>query len=265
MKKFIDIEESKEIQLSILRAVHVFCISNGIKYSLGYGSLLGAIRHKGFIPWDDDIDIIMKREDYNRFILLFHDDKGIIKLHSLDNDNKHKLPYVKIEDSRTILEENTHASTIGVAIDLFPYDDVGNTEEEAVAFLNRIKWVKTLFRAKLLKLTKRNGFMKKIAISLLKALLLFVPLRYLAERVSMRAQSQIGNKYLADAVASEGPVGIIQRSCLEDVALVSFENEFFYAMNNYDSYLTSVYGDYLKLPPFEKRQSPHSIKKVYWR
>ena len=67
----IDLEEKKKIQLEILDSIHSFCLHNDIKYSLGYGSLLGAVRHGGFIPWDDDIDIIMLRDDYTRFESLF--------------------------------------------------------------------------------------------------------------------------------------------------------------------------------------------------
>ncbi len=69
--KEIGTEESKEIQIGIMKFIHDFCVKNNIRYSLAYGSAIGAIRHKGFIPWDDDIDIMLLREDYNRFITLF--------------------------------------------------------------------------------------------------------------------------------------------------------------------------------------------------
>lgn len=79
MKPIADVNEMRKIQMDILLFVHQFCIDNHIQYSLAWGTMLGAIRHKGYIPWDDDIDIMMTRPEYDRFCKLFHDGRSILR------------------------------------------------------------------------------------------------------------------------------------------------------------------------------------------
>ena len=93
--RLISFEEHKKIQLSILRDIDVFCQKNQIKYFLAFGTLLGAIRHKGFIPWDDDIDIAMPRPDYNKFILSFNGMVDNLKVLAPEIDLDYYAPYAK--------------------------------------------------------------------------------------------------------------------------------------------------------------------------
>ena len=79
MKKIDDIQELRQIQMGILDEVHRFCEAHGLRYFLSSGTLIGAVRHKGYIPWDDDIDIYMPREDYETFLNTYHDEKGIYR------------------------------------------------------------------------------------------------------------------------------------------------------------------------------------------
>lgn len=116
--KEIDVDELKHIQLDMLKDVHAFCVNNNIKYSLAYGTLLGAVRHRGYIPWDDDIDIMMLREDYNRFVHSY--DNDIYRIEDLSTDPDYELPYAKVEDVRTVMKEFVNgSSSSGVYIDIF--------------------------------------------------------------------------------------------------------------------------------------------------
>lgn len=125
-----DIEEIKKIQLEILKYVDQFCSQNNIKYALGYGTLIGAVRHKGFIPWDDDIDIIMRRNDYNRFIELFSKETGRYKVWSHNLQTDYPIPYAKVTDEKTLkLEGTNYYVERGVDIDVFPLDDLPNDEK----------------------------------------------------------------------------------------------------------------------------------------
>lgn len=90
----IDFADIKQLALNILKDVAEFCDHHDIKYALAYGTMLGAVRHKGFIPWDDDIDIMMPREDYNRFIQLYNDSNSRYKVFSIETDNTLSLIHI---------------------------------------------------------------------------------------------------------------------------------------------------------------------------
>ena len=124
--KEININELKIIQLDITEHFHNFCNKNKIKYSLACGSLIGAIRHNGYIPWDDDIDIYVERKDYDKLIELFPNIlDGKYEFICIERNKIWNIPYGKIFDNRTIVEENTNDwLPIGVNIDIFPIDKV---------------------------------------------------------------------------------------------------------------------------------------------
>ena len=130
MNKEITDKELKKIQTEILKYVHDYCLKNNIKYWLDSGTLLGAIRHKGYIPWDDDIDIGMARDDYNKFLENFNNTQSKYKCYSIENNNKFCYPYAKILDTSTILyEPDEKGIKLCVYIDLFPYDNAPNDEK----------------------------------------------------------------------------------------------------------------------------------------
>ena len=264
----IDVNESKQIQINILSFVDSFCREKGIRYSLYGGTLIGAIRHKGFIPWDDDIDIIMPREDYRRLIKEFQDNRDIYKLHSLENDSEYECPYAKIEDSRTVLKEKSTTRNLGIAIDVFPCDFVGNNKEDAIKFVKRREIIRLLYLAKLVIPSQRNNFYKRVLINILKIVLFGVNIRFFAKLRSKWAQSiSKGTKYSADVVLASnyGIKEIIPTALFDSLIDVNFENKSFMAFEDYDVYLRSVFGDYMKLPPEDKRVSPHTINTMYWK
>lgn len=150
--RLISFEEHKKIQLSILRDIDVFCQKNQIKYFLAFGTLLGAIRHKGFIPWDDDIDIAMPRPDYNKFILSFNGMVDNLKVLAPEIDLDYYAPYANVYDTRTVLEEKgtSHLKfEIGVKIDVFPIDGVPTNKivycfvSSIMRFYNQILFIKS--------------------------------------------------------------------------------------------------------------------------
>ena len=119
----IPLEELKSRQLEILTRIDKFCTEHNIQYSLAFGTLLGAIRHKGYIPWDDDIDIMMLRSDYNRFISLFYDEQ--LRVLSIENESRYILPFAKVVDNNSILiEQSTMELPLGIYVDIFPVDNI---------------------------------------------------------------------------------------------------------------------------------------------
>ena len=126
--KEIGLKELRDLQLDILQNVHDFCVAHGIHYSLAYGTLLGAIRHKGYIPWDDDIDIAMLRPDYEKFMREYKDEVYRFCECRLDKDIH--IGFGKVEDTRTIIIEAGNTKNLGVTIDVFPIDDLCDSYEE---------------------------------------------------------------------------------------------------------------------------------------
>ena len=118
--KEIKNDELRTIQLDILQNVHDFCMKHDIKYTLAYGTLLGAVRHGGYIPWDDDIDIAMLRPDYERFMQEYKND--IYKFTECRLDKDVHIGFGKVEDTRTIVIEGGNTKNLGVSIDVFPID-----------------------------------------------------------------------------------------------------------------------------------------------
>ena len=122
MKK-LSLQEIREVEVELLNYFDLFCKNNGINYFLSNGTLLGAIKYSGFIPWDDDIDVLVPRKDYNRLISLFRDSDHI-KLFSFERNNNFYFPFSKLCDISTIKEEDNtnNGVTLGVDIDIFPLD-----------------------------------------------------------------------------------------------------------------------------------------------
>ena len=143
--KELTIEEHKKLALDILVNVADFCDKNGIRYFLAYGTLIGAIRHKGYIPWDDDIDIMMPRSDYDRFLKIYSDKNGRYKVAS-PMDKNTKLAYAKVIDTKTVkIEGGVKYSGKNdwscVDIDVFPLEGQPTDENEFVKYMKKRRFL----------------------------------------------------------------------------------------------------------------------------
>lgn len=265
--KAISVEESKKIQLDILQSVHDFCKRSNISYSISGGTLIGAIRHRGFIPWDDDIDIALTRAEYEKFISSYKDETGIYKLHCLENDPNYCYPYAKVEDTRTFLDEDVAGPKMGIAIDIFPVEDMLHSREESEKLMKRMINYQMLYKAKLIKPSVRNSFAKRCGIYILKMLLFPVSLRYLAQKLSEKAKQygKPSSTFIGCSVSGYGIKEIIHRWVFDEFVELPFEDRSFSAFSHYHEYLKSLYGDYMQLPPEDKRHSPHTLKGIYWK
>ncbi len=268
MKKEIGTEEFKRISLDILIAVHEFCEENNIKYSLACGTLIGAVRHKGFIPWDDDVDIYMIRDDYNQFISSFPNIyKEKYAILCMENNPEWHYSFAKVHDIRTIqIEENLFPiKNMGVAIDVFPIDNAPDNDFEWKKYERRRKILRDIYSVK--ELGWRNGrkLWKNIFAILCSTLLRPVKYRKLAEMLNSYAQkyNNIETKYYAENCVGR-PNNRFPKEDFSNCIDLLFENHKFMAMQNYNDYLTRFYGDYMTLPPLEKRRT-HYRTISYWK
>ena len=264
--KEIDNAQLKEIQLCILKNVHNFCTKNSIKYTIAYGTLLGAIRHHGFIPWDNDIDISMLREDYELFVKTYQDE--IFKLYELRTDPQCDIPYAKVYDSRTILKEHSGLNIIGVNIDVFPIDGLNDRLEQSLKIYRSFNLLKILRILKGRKSVPSTSWWWKILLSFAHFCLWVITSRKLCEIISEKAKrvNKGGSKYVGLLTGnSTTDKNIMPRDFFTKVHLMHFEDGVFYGIDNYDEYLRHAYGDYMIFPPKELQTVPHVADEIYWK
>ncbi|MFQ9516381.1 MAG: phosphorylcholine transferase LicD [Eubacterium sp.] len=266
MKEIME-KELRQIQVDILKYIDQICKENDIQYSIAYGTLIGAVRHKGYIPWDDDIDIVLLRTEYEKLLdILYKKNDGYRVLSP--RDKKYYFSYAKLSDERTMLIEKNWKKIegMGVNIDIFPLDGwpTDNREayfKEAMQLRSNIESCMTdiwYYHPKkymrVIKYLVRYGKVKKIK----KKESDYHKTR-LKEFLEQYDENQEYVGYIPDM-----PFALFPREMFQNYTDMKFENETFRAVKDYDTFLKPVYGDYMQLPPEEKRVSNHDFK-AYWR
>lgn len=259
----------------ILAWFHGLCESCGLRYYIIGGTLLGAVRHGGFIPWDDDIDVGMPRRDYDKLKELYNLKKqGKYVIEFPDKANK-EYPYLfaKVYDtSTTLVEKGRYKIKRGIYIDIFPLDGVGNTMEEALANyppLKRAFLLDTMISCDFL---KRRSFAKNAAVLVGRIISpLFIRRRKLMAKIDRlcRRCDFDESKIVSNLVGGSLEKGFIPIECFGTPTLIDFESIKVYGLQDPNAYLSSVYGDYMKLPSEEKRISLHDnvlldLERGYW-
>ena len=262
--KELSLEEIKKVQLNILKQVAEFCCERGINYSLYGGTLLGAIRHKGYIPWDDDIDISMPRPDYNKFLNDFHliKDKNL-KVHARELNKEYIYPFCKVSDERTLLKEYSDINyVLGINIDIFPIDGLPANYKECRKLMLKSSISRNFLELKQTKITKNRIWYKNSILFFSKILLYGIPSKIFLntiERQTRKYKFQ-NSSFVGNIVWGYGIKERCNKSVYSDYVLVDFENNKLKAMKGYDEYLTNVFGNYMQLPPIEKQVIHHNFK-----
>lgn len=258
------LHDVQKIELEILEVVHKVCIENHLRYSLAYGTLIGAIRHKGFIPWDDDIDICMPREDYERFLEVWP--KYNFENYLLQNkftDSDFTQSFTKIRKEHTIFlqpgEEKCQYHK-GIFIDIFPGDRVPASKiKRKIQFINIA--VSLLYTR-----GHKSGSQNRI-ISLTEDILLKRPKEKFAEyavEADRRVQRYNGKSNLEYVFAStiSSAKNYYPSDIFEHLILAEFEGKQFYIYRDYDKCLRVEYGDYMQLPPENERTWKHTPQMI---
>lgn len=254
--------ELKTKLLDMFKWFHDFCIEKQITYYALGGTLLGAVRHKGFIPWDDDIDVGLPRNDYNRLIKEMKNVQGKYILETPEQcGDGFVYSYCKLYDTETTLIENTRYRTKrGIFLDIFPLDGIGNTEEESLQNFRVIEQKQNLINTKICALRKERKLYKNIAILLGRCIPSWIfdwrhEVKVVNELCASRAFDEY--KFCGNLMGNWHEKEIARHEWFGTPILLNFEDAQILAPCNYDKYLTQVYGDYMTPPPIEKQKTHH--------
>lgn len=260
----------KQLLVATLDIIDDFCRKNNISYYLLGGTLIGAVRHKGFIPWDDDIDICMLRNDYNRFIHEFSDSSGRYELLAFENDENWYLPTAKVIDTNTFLSEDVPgAKDIGLFVDIFPIDNCPGEYNTSCKFANSLNIYRQMLTYKNLGYSKNRYRVKNAILRVLHGVLKPVSKKWLVEQITCKASKYCDGddncKFVGEL--TNMPYGcreIYEKEWFKQTVELEFEGRKYWAPVGYHNVLTMCFGDYMKLPPAEQQISHHE-NKVYWK
>ncbi len=261
----LTLEELKATEMRIMDYVDAFCRENGINYSLDGGTLLGAVRHKGFIPWDDDIDILMTRDEYNRFTEKWKSISNHPFVFSNEEiGNSYGYPFGKVHDPQTVTFVGPIERT-GVFIDVFPIDKV----VDRIDFETRRKTILELHKkrgAAFDWLQVKNGgsmFRKRVKTFFNRPHKDFYQYASMINDIA-KSKNSISASWCYDLVSPVSAKSLTPAKTFDAYRDIPFEDRTYRAMADYDTYLTCLYGDYMTPPPPEKRVTHHGFK-AYWK
>lgn len=271
--KPLELEEIKKIELNILIEFSNYCKENDLKYYLAYGTLLGAIRHNGFIPWDDDIDVIMPRPDYEKFVELtgYNSIKKNLETRLYKNClHPNIYPFAKIIDTNTIVYEKgkTKKNISGLWIDIFPLDGYPSDKKIVENHFNtymKLRHLQDLATTNPFYI-KQNIIKKILKTLLISPIVKLKGIKNICKKIDENAKLYSYKDYnlVADFTWGDNLTSFIDKNELEPSVDVYFEGYKMRAPKAWNEYLTRLYGNYMKLPPEEDR-IPHGFKayKIY--
>jgi len=258
-EKRISLEEKKVIQLEMLKEIDTFCRRNGLRYSLAFGTLLGAVRHKGFIPWDDDVDIMMPLPDMLCFKTQFHSET--MKYCDVDTVKHYDYPFSRIAHNGTYNKKGLIYRDYGICIDTYPIVSLPSEGDLQNCYFNEAALVQK----------ERERF-----ILWQRRIIRYLPIISIPgyDTIQKRYRDQLINNSLpygstSSYYAVAGPLSIRNRTMYDrdifrQLIDLKFENHSFLCIKEYDYFLSLMYGDYMTPPP-ENQRHPYHGERYYWR
>lgn len=246
-------EEIKEIELGVMDYIHNLCEKENINYSLAYGTLLGAVRHKGYIPWDDDVDISLKRDEYDKlYQAVLRDNDPIYKVASWENDARYPYPFYRVYDARTVYENNYIENDIdlGICVDVFPFDDYADVNKEMV----KLDTYRRLSVYTLYGIHSKNAGLKNIVRYLLVLVFRLTRVKTWNKKMNLLSMQANDNDSIDYLMENKRTSTKFEKTLLDKVMDSPFEDRIYKVPEASHQILSAIYGDdFMEIPPVEKR------------
>ena len=246
-------EEIKEIELGVMDYIHNLCQKENINYSLAYGTLLGAVRHKGYIPWDDDVDISLKRDEYDKlYQAVLRDNDPIYKVASWENDSRYPYPFYRVYDARTVYENNYIENDIdlGICVDVFPFDYYADVNKEMV----KLDTYRRLSVYTLYGIHSKNAGLKNIIRYLLVLVFRLTRVKTWNKKMNLLSLQANDNDSIDYLMENKRTSTKFEKTLLDKVMDSPFEDRTYKIPEASHQILSAIYGDdFMEIPPVEKR------------
>ena len=263
-----------QVDLDIVKEVIAICKRHGFSYFMLGGTMLGAVRHKGFVPWDDDIDLGIPRKDYDRFLEVAPKELSAhLKLVNYHNDPEYHYYITRILDTNTKVEEERIGSNnrfTNASIDIFPIDGTPNK-----GFLRKIYFFRVLYHRALMSLCYKDSIDRKRPRGATEKTLLWVMERLPIEKMTtpykqkekidklLRKQNVENSKFIGNIMGAYRTKEIVPAEFYGKGKMYPFEDIELCGMEMADEYLKWTYGDYMQLPPEDKRKTHFKILEIH--
>lgn len=264
-KKLFTLSELQDVLYDMLKAFAEFCDENDLRYYLYGGTLLGAVRHQGFIPWDDDVDVAMPRPDYERFIELTKNSPW--EYYAVC---QYTQPFIKMVDTRTVMEERQLRDELGMQsafIDIFPIDGLPESGEERQKHFRKLAILKQCLYFSIfdIKKIKSSNFLKRIAHTMIYIAFSKIDYKKIRDAIAEEAKRYPyeTSEYVSVGIWGKAERDLNKKEDLEKRIRLKFRDSYLWCQGNYDESLRLKYGEYMQLPPEDKRQPFHGI--YYWK
>lgn len=251
--------------LEMMKWFHQFCVEHDLRYFCLGGTMLGAQRHHGFIPWDDDIDVGLPRRDYEKLMELMKDDNydPFVLETPYSRNADYCYPYSKLYDTRTTLIENRRKDVVrGIFIDVFPLDGIGETEQESIHNYKRINKKYNMLLTTVCGIRRERSWYKNLAVLAVRC----IPSYFLSYKRLMMELDRLcalvdydSSTWVCNCLGAWRFREAMERKYYGNPLLYQFEDIQVYGVEKYNDYLTRLYGDWRQLPPVEKQKTHHDF------